>query len=105
MSSTLTVFVHGEPEKIVRGEADEIVQREAEEISHGETAILSKDAQTENEMPLVSRSLPISAIPNAINTIHHENFFQSGVNPAAILPSGNFHGCSFTFNVNVHNKN
>lgn len=34
---------------------------------------------------------------------HEENFLLSaGLNPGAILPSGNFHNCSFTFNVNVN---
>ena len=35
---------------------------------------------------------------------HDENFLSSnGVNPGAILLSGNFHNCSFTFNVNINN--
>ena len=29
---------------------------------------------------------------------------SSGVNPGAILPSGTFQNCSFTFNVNVNNS-
>lgn len=34
---------------------------------------------------------------------HEENFLLSaGLNAGAILPSGNFHNCSFTFNVNVN---
>ena len=35
---------------------------------------------------------------------HEENFLLSstGLNPGAILPSGNFHNCSFTFNINVN---
>ena len=37
-------------------------------------------------------------------TRHDENFLLSnGLNPGAILPSGNFQNCSFTFNVNVSN--
>ena len=29
---------------------------------------------------------------------------SSGVNPGAILPSGTFQNCSFTFNVNVNHS-
>ena len=95
MSSALTAFVNGEAEKNVQGEAEENVQGEAKEIQ-------SEGLHVVNEMPPVSRSLAISAIP--INT-SHENFFQSALNPGAILPAGNLHGCTFTFNVNAHNNN
>ena len=35
---------------------------------------------------------------------HEENFLLSStdLNPGAIFPSGNFHNCSFTFNINVN---
>ena len=36
------------------------------------------------------------------STIQDEQnlLIANGVNPSAILPSGSFHGCSFTFNIN-----
>ena len=38
----------------------------------------------------------------SISTIQDEQnlLIANGVNPSAILPSGSFHGCSFTFNIN-----
>ena len=46
--------------------------------------------------PASERRLPLGR--------HEENFLLSnGVNPGAILPSGSFQNCSFTFNINVNN--
>ena len=40
----------------------------------------------------------------SISTIQDEQnlFIANGVNPSAILPSGSFRGCSFTFNININ---
>ena len=47
--------------------------------------------------PSTDRRLPLGR--------QEENFLlSSGVNPGAILPSGTFQNCSFTFNVNVNNS-
>ena len=52
---------------------------------------------TPAEMIVPTRPTSISSIQNDENV-----FISNGVNPSAILPSGNFHGCSFTFNVNIN---
>lgn len=100
MSSALAAFVHGGEGSANPGNTMSIGAEEIpiEEIPTEE--IQAKEIPPE-EIPPDSRSPSIGAIP--INT-SHENFFQSGLNPGAILPSGNFHGCTFTFNVNVNNK-
>ena len=77
MSAALTSFSHGE---------------ESWSTSGAVTAPSSVPAQhpSGEQRPLLTRP--------------DENFLLSnGLNPGAILPSGNFQNCSFTFNVNVNN--
>ena len=46
--------------------------------------------------------IAVRTTATSISTIQDEQnlLIANGVNPSAILPSGSFHGCSFTFNIN-----
>ena len=83
MSSAITSFVHGK--KNVTPTAT---------VSSPSTYIQGAVAPSSS---IVSPSSSISAIQNEENV-----FISNGVDPRATLPSGTFHGCSFTFNVNIN---
>ena len=81
MSAALTSFIHGE---------------ESPPTSGAVTGFQGAPSSVPAQHPSGDRRPPLSR--------HDENFLSSnGVNPGAILPSGNFHNCSFTFNVNINN--
>ena len=81
MSAALTSFIHGEESPPISGEV---------------TGFQGAPSSVPTHHPSVDQRPPLSR--------HDENFLSSnGLNPGAILPSGNFQNCSFTFNVNVNN--
>lgn len=81
MSTALTSFIHGEESPLTSGPV---------------TAFPGATSTVPTQYPSSDRRPPLSR--------HDENFLLSnGLNPGAILPSGNFQSCSFTFNVNVNN--
>lgn len=85
MSSAITSFVHGK----------ENVTPTAT-VSSPPASVQDTVAQTSSAQ-MVSSSSSVSATQNEENV-----FISNGVNQRAILPSGTFHGCSFTFNVNIN---
>ena len=83
MSTAITNFIHG-------GDCDDASSSLALEVPED---IHLPEKQQLSE----SRPLPLGR--------NEENFLVSnGVNPGAILPSGSFLGCSFTFNINIINS-
>ena len=81
MSSVLSSFIGNEPEENSIANPTDIVQA----------------TTSSTPVPAEHNSIPIDK--NAVG------FLQSnGMNPGAILPSGTFQSCSFTFNINVNNN-
>lgn len=81
MSAALTSFIYGEESPTTSGAVTGF---------QGAPSSVPTQHPSGDQRPLLSR--------------HDENFLSSnGLNPGAILPSGNFQNCSFTFSVNVNN--
>ena len=81
MSAALTSFIHGEKSPSSSGAVTGF---------QGAPSSVPTQHLSGNQRPLLTR--------------RDENFLLSNsLNPGAILPSGNFQNCSFTFNVNVNN--
>lgn len=90
MSSTLSEFVHG-------SDVDDTAQIPPSTSSA--LSIITKPALSEisTASEAERNTFPIGR--------SEENFLLSqGVNPGAILPSGSFNDCSFTFNITINNS-
>ena len=88
MSSALTSFIQGKentpPSRTASSSASESMKGAMEQNSPAEVVVSPRETS-------------ISATKNDENVL-----FSNGVDPSSILPSGNFHGCSFTININVN---
>ena len=85
MSSALTSFIHGSENTPPASTSSNPTTSTATQSGYSAERILT---------------MPTSSVSVSQN---EENFlFPNGVNPQAILPSGNFQGCSFTFNINMN---
>ena len=82
MSSALTSFIQG---------------KENTPPSRTASSSASESMKGAMEVVVSPRETSICATKNDENVL-----FSNGVNPSSILPSGNFHGCSFTININVN---
>ena len=88
ISSALTSFIHGKENTLPE-------QAASYSSSSGSTkAVPSPQAEV----------VAVATTTTSISTIQDEHnvFIANGVNPSAILPSGSFHGRSFTFNININ---
>ena len=78
------------------------------QMSTALTSFINGEETPETSIPCATTSTASVPYPTGDQRLplgrHEENFLLSnGLNPGAILPSGNFQNCSFTFNVNVNN--
>ena len=81
-------------------------------LIHGKENTLPEQAASSSSTSGSTKAVPstpteVIAIPTTATSIfiiqdEQSVFIANGVNPSAILPSGSFHGCSFTFNININ---
>ena len=64
----------------------------------------SSSSASESERNVMARSSPVAPRENIISTIQSDEnvLISNGINPSSILPSGNFHGCSFNITLNIN---
>ena len=91
ISSALTSFIHGKENTLPEQAAS---SSSSSHLPGSTKAVKSTQAEV----------VAVPTTATSISTIQDEQnvFIANGVNPSAILPSGSFHGCSFTFNINMN---
>ena len=88
MSSALTSFIHGKENTL------------PEQVASSFSSSGSTKAVPSTQVEVVA----VQTTATSISTIQDEQnvFIANVVNPSAILTSGSFHGCSFTFNIDIN---